>query len=53
MKNAYNILIGKSERKRRLGKPKRRWKGNIIINIKEIGKEGVDLALAQEKDRLW
>jgi len=26
MKNAYNILVGKLEGKRPLGRPKRRWK---------------------------
>jgi hypothetical protein len=28
MTNAYRILVGKSERKRSLGKPRRRWEDN-------------------------
>jgi len=31
MRNAYNILIGKSERKRPLGGPGGRWDNNIRI----------------------
>jgi hypothetical protein len=27
MRNAYNIAVGKSERKRPLGRPKCRWEG--------------------------
>jgi hypothetical protein len=29
MKNAYEILVGKPERKRVLGKPRHRWEHNI------------------------
>jgi hypothetical protein len=36
MKNAYKILIGKSERKRLLGRHKRRWEKNIKMGLKEI-----------------
>jgi hypothetical protein len=28
-RNAYRILVGKSEEKRELGRTKRRWVGNI------------------------
>jgi hypothetical protein len=30
-KNTYRISVGKVEGKRPLGRPRRRWKGNIII----------------------
>jgi hypothetical protein len=30
MRNAYNILVGKPERKRLLGRPTRKWEDNII-----------------------
>jgi hypothetical protein len=36
MKNAYNILVGKHEGKRPLGRPRRRWVDNIKINLREI-----------------
>jgi hypothetical protein len=35
-RNPYMILVGKSERKRRLGISKRRWKDNIKINHSTI-----------------
>jgi len=35
-------LIGKPEGKRPLGRPRRRWKDNIRIDLREIGWEGVD-----------
>jgi len=37
--NAYEILVGKPERKRPLGRPRRRWEENIKTNPKEIGCE--------------
>jgi hypothetical protein len=42
MKNAYKISVGKPERKRPLGRPRRRWEDNISMNIREMGWEGVD-----------
>jgi hypothetical protein len=29
MRNAYNIFVGKPEKKRLLGRPKRGWEDNI------------------------
>jgi len=52
MRNAYNILVGKPERKRPLGKPRRRWEYNIRIDLREIGLEGVDwMHLVQYTDQ--
>jgi hypothetical protein len=34
-RNAYRILVGKSERKRPLGKPRSRWAVNIKIDLRE------------------
>jgi hypothetical protein len=42
MKNAYKLLVGKSERMRPLRRPTRRWEDNIKIDLREIGWEGVD-----------
>jgi hypothetical protein len=45
--NAYQILVGKPEGKRQLGRPRRRWVGNIKMDLREIrwgGMKWVDLA---------
>jgi hypothetical protein len=36
MRNVYKILVGKSDGKRQLGRPKRRWE-DIRIYLTEIG----------------
>jgi hypothetical protein len=40
--NAYRFLIGKSEGKKPLGRPKRKWEDNTKTNIIEIGWGGAD-----------
>jgi hypothetical protein len=42
MRNACSILAGKPEGKRTLGKPRSRWEDIIIMDLREIGWEGVD-----------
>jgi hypothetical protein len=42
MRNAFRILVGKSEGKRPHGKSRRTWGDNIRIDLWEIGCEGVD-----------
>jgi hypothetical protein len=37
MRNAYNIWVGKPEGKKPLGKPRRRWEGNIRMRLRETG----------------
>jgi hypothetical protein len=37
MRNAYNIFVSKSEGKRPLGRPRRRWEDNIRMGLREIG----------------
>jgi hypothetical protein len=45
----YNVLMGKPEGKRPLGRPRRRWEDGILG---EIGLGGVDwIRLAQGRDR--
>jgi hypothetical protein len=52
MINAYNILAGKSEGKRPLGRLRQRWEDNIRIDLKEMGLEGVEwMHLAQDRDQ--
>jgi hypothetical protein len=42
MRNACNILVGKLEGKRPLGRPMFRWKYSIRMGLRETGWEGVD-----------
>jgi hypothetical protein len=52
MRNAHSILVGKSEGKRRLGKPRHRWEGDINMTLREIGREVMDwIHLAQVRDQ--
>jgi hypothetical protein len=41
-RNAYRILVGKPEGKRPLGRPRRRWMHNIKMDLRKIGRDGVD-----------
>jgi hypothetical protein len=41
-RNAYSILVRKSEGKRPLGRPRRRWENNIRMDLREIGWGGMD-----------
>jgi hypothetical protein len=51
-RNAYRILVGKSEGKRPLGRPRRRWVDNIRMDLGEIGWDGVDwIDLVQDRDQ--
>ena len=36
-KNAYRVLVGKSEGKRPLGRPRRRWEDNFKMDFGEVG----------------
>ena len=48
------VLVGKSEGKRPLGRPRCRWEDNIKMNIQEVGCGGMDwIELAQDRDRRW
>jgi len=50
VRNAYKILVGNSDRKRPLGRPKRRWEDSIRMNLREIEWEDVDwMQLAQDR----
>jgi hypothetical protein len=51
-RNAYRILVGKPERKRPLGRPRRRWDDNIKLDLREIGWGFMDsIDLAQDRDQ--
>jgi hypothetical protein len=42
MRNAYKILVRKSEGKRPFGRPRPRWEDNIRMDLTEIWWEVVD-----------
>jgi hypothetical protein len=51
-RNAYRILVGKPEGKRRLRRPRCKWKDNIRIDLREIGWGGMDwIDLAHDRDQ--
>jgi hypothetical protein len=53
VRGAYNILVGRPERRRPLGRPRRRWQDNIKMDLRETGFVDVDwIHLAQDRDRL-
>jgi hypothetical protein len=37
VRGAYNILVGRPEGRRPLGRPRRRWEDKIKMDIREIG----------------
>jgi hypothetical protein len=50
-RNAYKIFVGKSQVKRSLARPRRRWVNNIKMNIRGIGWDAmdwIDLAVDRE-----
>jgi hypothetical protein len=49
-RGVYRVLVGRSEGKRPLGRPRRRWEGNIKMDIREIGIDGRNwIQLAQDR----
>jgi hypothetical protein len=52
MRNAYKILVAKPEKRRSLGRPRRRCENNIKIYLGEIWFGGVGwIHLAQDRDQ--
>ena len=51
-RGVYWVLVGKSEGQRPLGRPMRRWKDNIKMDLQEVGCEGMDwIDVAQDRER--
>jgi hypothetical protein len=52
-RGAYRILVGRPERRRPLGRPRRRWDDNMKMDFQEAGLGGgMDwINLAQDRDR--
>jgi hypothetical protein len=36
-RGVYRVLVGKPEKKRPLGRPRRRWEDNIKMDLQEVG----------------
>ena len=48
----YRVLFEKPERKRPMGRPRRRWVDNIRMYLQEVGRGYMDwIGLAQDRDR--
>jgi hypothetical protein len=46
----YRVLVGRPEGKKPLGRPRRRWKDNIKMDLREIGIDGANwIRLAQDR----
>jgi hypothetical protein len=51
-RNEYRILVGKSEGKKPLGRPRRMWVDNIKMDLRGRGWDGVDwIDMAQDRDQ--
>jgi hypothetical protein len=53
-RGVYRVLVGKTERNRPLGRPRRSWEDNIKRDLQEVGCGLMDWVLmAQDRDRWW
>jgi hypothetical protein len=51
-RNLYRLMVGKSEGKRPLGRPRRGWIDNIKTDLVEVGWGGVDwTGMAQYREK--
>ena len=47
----HRVIVGKPEGKRPLGRPRRRWEDNIMMELHEVGRGGAWMELAQDRGR--
>jgi hypothetical protein len=51
-RNAYRIVVGKTEGRRSLRRPRRRWVDNIKMDFRETGWDSMDwIDLVQDRDQ--
>ena len=51
-RGTYRVLVGKPRGSRPLGRPRRRWEDNIKIDLREVGRGGMDwIDMAQDRNR--
>ena len=50
-RGVHRVLVGKSEGKRPVGRPRGRWEDNIKMDLQEVGEGGDWMELAQDRDR--
>ena len=50
-RGTYRILVGKSEGKRPLGKPRCRWADNIKMDFQEVGRDWIDVTRDMDRWR--
>jgi len=51
-RDVYRVLVGKTEGRRPLGRPRHRWKNNIKMDLQEVGCGSIDwINLAEDRDR--
>jgi hypothetical protein len=54
VRGAYNILVGRPEGSRPVGRPRRRWEDNIKMDLREIGVGDMNwIHWAQDRERWW
>ena len=52
-RNTYRVLVGRSEGKDLLGRPRHRWEDNIKMDLREVGCDPrVWIDLAEDMDQL-
>ena len=50
-RGVHRVLVEKTERKRTLGRPRRRWEDNIKMDHQEVGGGGDWMELDRDRDR--
>jgi len=51
-RGVHSVLLGKLERRRPLGRPRRRWVDNIRMDLQDVGCGYMDwIGLVQDRDR--
>jgi hypothetical protein len=45
----YRVVVGKTEEKRPLGRPRLRWEDNIKMDLQEVGMDWIKLAEDRDK----